>query len=145
MRFLVDTHCWLWAVSAPEKLRNSGGDLIADAGNTVVFSAVSALEIAIKVSVGKLKLPEHADDFVTKRVEALHMTVLPVYVSHALRVASLPNHHDDPFDRLLVAQCQIEKLPLMTADEALAAYAIDIIWVGSGRAPRRGRRSIAAK
>ena len=140
MRFLLDTNCWLWAVSAPERLRNTGGDLIADADNTVVFSAVSALEIAIKVSLGKLKLPEHASDFVTSRVEALRMTVLPVYVSHALRVASLPRHHGDPFDRLLVAQSQIEKLPLMTADHALAAYGIDIIWVGEGRAPRRGRR-----
>jgi PIN domain nuclease of toxin-antitoxin system len=140
MRFLLDTHCWLWAVSAPERLRNSGGDLIADADNTVVFSAVSALEIAIKVSLGKLKLPESASDFVTTRVAALNMTALPVYVSHALRVASLPRHHGDPFDRLLVAQCQIEKLPLMTADDALAAYGIDIIWVGAGRTPRRGRR-----
>ena len=141
MRFLLDTHCWLWAVSAPERLRHSGGEMIADSGNTVIFSAISALEIAIKVSLGKLQLPEHASDFVTSRVESLAMTVLPVYVSHALRVASLPRHHGDPFDRLLIAQCQIEKVPLMTADAAIAAYNIDILWVGEGRTPRRSRRA----
>lgn len=140
MRFLLDTHTWLWAVSAPERLRNSGAELIEDAENTVIFSAVTALEIAIKVSLGKLTLPVPASEFVTSRIDALAMTVLPVYVSHALRVASLPRHHGDPFDRLLVAQCQIERLPLMTADDALAAYDIEIIWIGKGRAPRRSRR-----
>lgn len=142
MRFLLDTHCWLWAVSAPERLRNSGAELIEDAANTVIFSAVSALEIAIKVSLGKLTLPIPASDFVTSRVDALAMTVLPVYVSHALRVSSLPRHHADPFDRLLVAQCQIERLPLMTADAALAAYDIEILWIGKGRTPRRSRRRV---
>jgi PIN domain nuclease of toxin-antitoxin system len=140
MRFLLDTHTWLWAVSAPERLRHEGAKLIEDAANTVVFSAVSALEIAIKVSLGKLKLPVPASDFVSSRVDALGMAVLPVYVTHALRVASLPQHHKDPFDRLLVAQCQIERLPLMTADTALTAYDIEIIWIGEGRAPRRSRR-----
>jgi PIN domain nuclease of toxin-antitoxin system len=144
MRFLLDTHAWLWAVSAPERLRHSGGELISDPENVVVFSAVSALEIAIKVSLGKLKLPEPASDFVSKRVDSLSMTVLPVYVTHALRVASLPRHHADPFDRLLVAQCQIERIPLMTADEAIGAYDLDILWIGDGRAPRRARRKATA-
>jgi PIN domain nuclease of toxin-antitoxin system len=139
MRFLVDTHCWLWAVSAPERLKHSGRELLEDPANTVIFSAVSALEIAIKVSLGKLKLPEHASDFVSSRIETLAMTVLPVYVAHALRVASLPRHHGDPFDRLLVAQCQIERLPLMTADAALVAYDVEILWIGQGRVPSRSR------
>ena len=140
MRFLLDTHAFLWAVSAPHQLRHSGFELIRDSENTVFFSAITALEIAIKVSAGKLKLPEHASDYVTSRVDALSMTVLPVYTSHALQVASLPSYHRDPFDRLLVAQCQLEKLALMTADEALVEYDVEIIWIGEGRAPRRGRR-----
>jgi PIN domain nuclease of toxin-antitoxin system len=144
MRFLLDTHTWLWAVSAPERLRNSGAEMIEDGENVVVFSAVSALEIAIKVSLGKLKLPVPASDFVSSRVDALGMTVLPVFVSHALRVASLPRHHGDPFDRLLVAQCQIEHLPLMTADDAISAYDLEIIWIGEGRGPRRSRRRAPA-
>lgn len=140
MRFLIDTHCWLWSVMAPEKLRPATVELIESRDNTIVFSAVSALEIAIKVSLGKLELPEPPSQFVTSRLEALAMTSLPVYLSHALRVAELPHHHHDPFDRLLIAQCQIERLPLLTADAAIAAYEVEIIWAGRGRAPRRSRR-----
>ena len=143
MRFLLDTHTWLWAVSAPERLRNSGAEMIEDAENVVFFSAVSAVEIAIKVSLGKLKLPVPASEFVSSRIEALGMMALPIYISHALRVASLPSHHKDPFDRLLVAQCQIERLPLMTADAALGSYDIEILWIGEGRGPRRSRRRSA--
>lgn len=140
MRFLLDTHAFIWATGVSSRLPRSAFELIVDDANTVVFSAISALEIAIKVSSGKLKLPEHASDYVTSRVDALSMDVLPVYTSHALQVASLPAYHNDPFDRLLVAQCQIEKLPLMTADKALIEYDVEIIWIGEGRAPRRGRR-----
>ena len=111
--------------------------MIENDDNAVVFSAVSALEVAIKASLGKLHLSEPAAEFVTSQIAALSMTPLPVYVSHASRVADLPQHHRDPFDRLLVAQCQVERLPLMTADAAIAAYDIDVIWAGRGRAPRR--------
>jgi len=139
MRFLIDTHCWLWSVSAPHRLRAAAAELIEDAENTVVFSAVSALEIAIKVSLGKLQLPEPATKFVESRLRGLGMTSLPIYLSHALRVGDLPQHHGDPFDRLLVAQSQIEGLALMTADAAIAAYDVEIIWAGRGRAPRSRR------
>ena len=84
-------------------------------------------------------LPEPAAEFVTSRVESLAMTPLPIYLAHSLRVAALPPHHGDPFDRLLVAQCQIERLPLMTADAAIATYDIEIIWAGRGRMPQRYR------
>lgn len=139
MRFLIDTHCWLWSIAAPHRLRASAAELIESEENTVVFSAVSALEIAIKVSLGKLQLPEPPTEFVTSRLRALGMTSLPIYLSHALRVAGLPHHHGDPFDRLLVAQSQVERLPLMTADAAIAAYDVEIIWAGRGRAPRPRR------
>jgi PIN domain nuclease of toxin-antitoxin system len=138
MRFLIDTHCWLWAVMSPDRLSPKAISMIESATNKVVLSCVSTLEIAIKVSIGKLHLSEPAHDFVYSQMAALSMTSLPVYLSHSLRVSELPLHHRDPFDRLLVAQSQIERVPLMTADEALAAYDIDIIWAGRGEAPRRG-------
>ena len=140
MRFLIDTHCWLWAVSAPERLRAAARKTIESRENTVLFSAVSALEIAIKVSIGKLRLPEPPGEYVRSRVDTLSMTSLPVYQTHALHVAELPPHHRDPFDRLLIAQSQVENLPLMTADAALAAYDLELIWAGRGRPPRRSRR-----
>jgi PIN domain nuclease of toxin-antitoxin system len=137
MRFLIDTHCWLWAVRSPDLLLPTAAKLIERNDNIVVLSTVSALEIAIKASIGKLQLSEPAAEFVTSQIAAMSMSTLPVYLSHALRVGLLPHHHRDPFDRLLVAQCQIEGIPLMTADAVIAQYDIEVIWAGRGRAPRR--------
>ena len=137
MRFLIDTHCWLWAVRNPERLLPSAARLIEDDENTVVLSSASALEIAIKASLGKLELSEPAAEFVSSQMAVLSMTSLPVYLTHALRVGLLPHHHRDPFDRLLVAQSQIERLPLMTADPKIAAYDVELIWAGRGRRPRK--------
>ncbi len=137
MRFLIDTHCWLWAVRSPARLPARAISAIESGDNKVVLSVVSTLEITIKVSIGKLRLPEPAHDFVYSQMAALSTTSLPVYLSHSLRVAELPLHHRDPFDRLLIAQSQIERMPLMTADEAIAAYDVDIIWAGTGEPPRR--------
>lgn len=141
MRFLIDTHVWLWAVSAPERLRPSAADSIRAPENSVIFSAVSAWEIAIKASRGKLRLPEPPDELVMSQLQVFGMTALPVYLPHALRVAQLPLHHNDPFDRLLIAQCQLEGLPLMTADATLAAYDVEILWAGRGRPPRSRHRA----
>lgn len=139
-RFLIDTHCWLWAMAAPEKLNAAAAELIGSDENTVVFSAASAWEIGIKAGLGKLHLPEPADEYVVSRIEDHGMKSMPVYVHHAVRVAALPLHHRDPFDRLLVAQAQSEGLALMTADPRIAAYDVEIIWAGKKRAPGRSRR-----
>lgn len=141
MRFLIDTHVWLWAVGEPERLRRSAVDQITSAESSVIFSAVSAWEIAIKFSRGRLKLPIPPEDLLMSQLEIFGMTALPVSLPHALRVAQLPFHHHDPFDRLLVAQCQSEGLPLMTADAALARYDVEILWAGRGRPPRSRRRA----
>lgn len=139
MKFLVDTHCWLWGTTSPERLRPAAVALIESSTNTVLFSTVSALEIAIKFSLGKLRLPEPPETFVPSRVATLSMVLLPVYLGHALQLALLPHHHRDPFDRLLVAQSQVEGVPLMTADAAIAAYDVEVIWAGRGRVPRRSK------
>jgi PIN domain nuclease of toxin-antitoxin system len=136
-RFLIDTHCWLWARIAPERLNAAATELIENDENTIVFSAVIAWEIAIKVGLGKLELPEPVNEYVDSRIEAQAMKPLPIYIHHALRVAELPPHHRDPFDRLLIAQAQAEGLPLMTADARIAAYDIEIIWAGRSEAPQQ--------
>jgi PIN domain nuclease of toxin-antitoxin system len=139
MRFLIDTHCFLWLLTAPELLRRSSRELIANDENIVVFSVVSGLEIAIKTARGKFVLPEAPAELVPKMVEELGLKLLPVYLSHALRVAELPLHHGDPFGRLLIAQCQIEGIPIMTADASIATYDVELLWAGRGAAPRRPR------
>src|SRR5688572_3809480 len=122
MKLLIDTHCWLWWVSSPRELNDHAVGLLANPKTTVYFSAASAWEIAIKAALGKLALPEPAMKFVPSRIAREKMTPLPIELEHALRVETLPPHHRDPFDRLLLAQAISENLPLLTADEKLKAY-----------------------
>ncbi len=127
MRALLDTHAWLWAQTRPEHLRPESLALIESTSNEVLFSAASAWEIAIKYRLGKLLLPEPAETYVPRRVRDSATTPLAVTHDHALRVAVLPDHHRDPFDRLLVAQAQIEGVPLVTADPVFERYEVEVI------------------
>lgn len=135
MRFLIDTHCFLWAISAPERLNEDAKEMITSDDHTGVLSSISAAEIAVKVSIGKLQAAPSAYEYVQSEIDDFDLQTLPLYVHHGLRVAELPLHHRDPFDRLLVAQAQAEGLPLMTADPKLAKYDVEIIWAGKDPAP----------
>lgn len=127
MRVLLDTHVWLWLQTSPERLSERSLDLLADPANELLLSAASAWEIAVKVGLGKLSLPAAPADYVPRRLATSGTTALPVELRHALHVATLPRHHRDPFDRLLVAQAQVEGMPLMTADPQLSAYDVEIL------------------
>lgn len=126
MRFLLDTHCWLWLQVAPERLSGATLELLADSKSELLLSAASAWEIAIKYGLGKLPLPAPPEQYVPSRMIASGTSALAVLPTHALRVASLPAHHRDPFDRLLVAQAQHEALTIVSADTAFEAYDIDL-------------------
>ena len=127
MRMLLDTQCWLWMVNSPEKLKAGARRLIRDIGTELCLSSVSAIEISVKYSVGKLRLHIPPAEFVPALLAFERVSVLPLEISHAIRLASLPFHHRDPFDRLLIAQAQVENLPLMTADSRLEEYNVQII------------------
>ncbi len=135
MNVLIDTQCWLWWFAEEERLNASAQQLISNGENTVYFSAASSWEIAIKCAIGKLKLPESPDRYVPRRLASQGMVGMSVEHVHALRVASLPDHHRDPFDRLLVAQAQLESLALLTTDPLIAAYKVETIWAGQGSSP----------
>jgi len=137
MRFLIDTHCWLWMFFEPERLNENAFDLMTSGEHTVLFSAISAAEIGVKVGIGKLHLSGSAKEYMDSRIEASGVKTMPLYIQHAIRVADLPRHHRDPFDRLLIAQAQAEGLPLMTADAAIAKYDVEIIWAGKEESPPR--------
>ena len=137
MRILVDTHCWLWALARPEALNAEAAALLSDGETEVVLSAASVWEIAIKLALGKLRLST-AGDSVFEMIEHQQAVQLPILNSHARHVADLPPHHRDPFDRLLIAQAQIEKIPIMTADDEFLRYEVEVIWAAR-RKPRKKR------
>lgn len=110
------------------RLSSRSQALLVDSENELFLSAASAWEIAIKYALGKLPLPMPPADYVLSRMESSGTSALPVLHSHALYVAKLPRHHNDPFDRLLIAQAQIETLSILTADGQFEAYEVEILW-----------------
>ena len=134
-RLLLDTHVFLWWLSERERLRDAAVRALGEPANTLLFSAASSWEIAIKYALRKLKLPEPPSRFVPERLARQGMVPLAVEHSHALRVSELPRHHEDPFDRLLVAQAQLEKAAVLTADPSFLLYDVDILWAGAGEPP----------
>ena len=113
--------------AAPERLDDTARRLVEDGTNTALLSAASSWEIAIKFALGKLALPESPETYVPDRMRSSGVTALAVEHTHALRVAQLEHHHRDPFDRLLVAQAQIEGLVLMTADPVFDCYDVETV------------------
>jgi PIN domain nuclease of toxin-antitoxin system len=128
VRLLLDTQCWLWLQVTPERLSGPTIDLFSDPDSELYLSAASAWEVAIKYALGKLPLPLPPDEYVRTRMELSGTLPLSIEHRHALHVAGLPLHHRDPFDRLLVAQAQLEELKLVTSDRQLAAYDVEVLW-----------------
>lgn len=127
MRILLDTQCWLWMVAAPERFSVAGRRRLLTRENELYLSPASAWEIAIKYALGKLQLPLEPSRYVPDRLARTQTLELPITHAHALRVAELPPHHRDPFDRLLIAQAQIEELRIMTSDQHFHAYAVQVL------------------
>ena len=127
MRVLVDTQCWLWMHLAPERFSGKTRRLLQRRETDLLLSTASIWEIAIKHGLGKLRLPEPVERWVPSRIQAGQTSVLAIEAPHALRVASLPPVHRDPFDRMIVAQALVEGVPVLTSDVALADYGVDVI------------------
>lgn len=127
MRILLDTHIWLWLNGAVERLSSAARGILVDPGNELYLSVASSWEIGIKYSMGKLRLPEAPERYLPSRLTRNGARPLPIQQAHALRAASLPLLHRDPFDRMLVAQAQLEEMKLMSADPALAGYEVELL------------------
>lgn len=121
MILLLDTHVLLWALDTPDRLASEIREQLEAPHNKVLFSAASIWEIAIKCSLGRASFP-YSPDEISEGARTTGFTELPVTAAHGARVASLPLHHRDPFDRLLVAQAMTTPATLLTADAALTAY-----------------------
>ena len=129
MRVLLDTHAFIWFNLEDPRLSERALRTVADGRNAVYLSAASAWEIAIKASLGRMpEIGAPPEEYVLRRMGHYRIEPLPVQMVHALRVADLPHHHRDPFDRLLVAQAQVEGLPIVTSDPDIARYDVEVIW-----------------
>ncbi len=128
MRYLLDTHAFLWWLADDPRLSNAARAIMAGGGNDLLWSAASSWEVAIKFSIGKISLPLPPSTYLPAKLREQRILSLAVDQAHALRVAVLPPLHRDPFDRLLVAQALVEGLPILTSDRRLADYGVDVVW-----------------
>lgn len=128
MRLLLDTHAFLWFITGDEKLSATAEHAIRAGANELLLSTASIWEMAIKVRLGRLPIPEPLDTFVPAQLRINQIQVLPIELRHTYEVARLPLHHGDPFDRLLICQSRMEDLPIISADAAFKSYGVRLVW-----------------
>ena len=128
MNILLDTHTFLWWITDDPLLPSGARDLIVDNKNTIYWSTASSWEIAIKYAMGRLPLPQPPENVIPLELGKNRVESLPIIDAHAFRAGQLPPHHRDPFDRMLVAQAQIESLSLLTDDPQIKMYGVEVRW-----------------
>ena len=127
MKFLIDTHCWLWWNQNSKELSKKYFSILEDSTNTIYLSAVISWEIAIKYSLGKLQLPSPPSTYIPERIKEGSFTPLSISHSHTINIPNIGDHHKDPFDRLLISQSQVEDIPLLSQDQVFTRYDVNII------------------
>jgi len=128
MRLILDTHVFLWWIIDSPQLSSRVRDVMRNQANELFLSVASAWEIAIKVNLGRLRLPDRPDRFIPGQLMKNAIEPLPVEMSHALHVSRLPAIHRDPFDRIIIAQSILEKMDVVTRDADIAKYKIKTFW-----------------
>lgn len=128
MKLLLDTHSFLWFISGSDSISSTARALIEEPSNQPLFSIASLWEMAIKLSIGKLSLAQSFETLIPQQMKLNGIELLSIEIDHVATVAKLPFHHRDPFDRLLIAQAMVEQIPIVSADSAFSAYAIECLW-----------------
>jgi PIN domain nuclease of toxin-antitoxin system len=128
VRLLLDTHAFLWWIEGTPELGRRAKAAVADPDNEVLVSLASCWELAIEHSLGKLRVRGSLDRFIPEQLTVNGFALLGVELRHALRVANLPFHHRDPFDRLLATQALEEQLAIVSADRVFRKYGVTTIW-----------------
>jgi len=127
MKLLLDTHVFIWMHGDPDRLSSRARKLLVDASSELYLSVVVAWELGIKIARERLTLPEPLDEYVMSRAHRSRLSILSIDLGHVLEAVTLPPHHADPFDRMLVAQARAEGLTLMTADAWIARYDVELV------------------
>jgi PIN domain nuclease of toxin-antitoxin system len=130
LKYLLDTSVFLWMAGFVHKLNAQTRELLSERNTEVYLSSASSWEIAIKTALGKLDLPEAPSIYVLRRLSDFSIRSLPITHQHSFATGSLPHVHDDPFDRMLIAQAGVEEMVLLTADKVFRRYPVEIFWVG---------------
>jgi len=128
MKYLLDTHAFLWFISEDERLSKNVCDIISRQDNEIYFSAGSAWEIAIKTGLGRLSIQGELEHFLIDQLSVNQMLSLPITLPHAVCTRLLPAIHKDPFDRILIAQSTLENMPLITHDRIMTEYDVRVVW-----------------
>jgi PIN domain nuclease of toxin-antitoxin system len=128
VKVLFDTHAFFWAVSSDRRLSPSARDVFVRPENEVVLSVASIWEILLKAATGRFPFPQPAGAFIRSAMSKTSVTVLPILLQHVLRVEQLPPHHRDPFDRIILAQAIEEQIPIVSVDEKLRQYPVQVLW-----------------
>jgi PIN domain nuclease of toxin-antitoxin system len=128
MKYLLDTHTFIWMESEPEKLSSSVSATIRDLNNTLILSAATVWEVQIKTQIGKLKLQFPLPQIIENQLQNNQMDFLPISLPHVLELDNLPLHHRDPFDRILIAQARIENIAILGNDPMFAQYDVQVVW-----------------
>jgi PIN domain nuclease of toxin-antitoxin system len=128
VKYLLDTHAFLWWIGDDPSLSDKARKIIADSSNEIYLSSVSIWEIAIKSRTGRLEFSGDLESFVDQQILKNSFQPLPITLAHAARIKKLPNHHRDPFDQMLVAQGAVEGMPLISIDKKIKSYDIEVVW-----------------
>ncbi|HXG17460.1 MAG TPA: type II toxin-antitoxin system VapC family toxin [Methylomirabilota bacterium] len=128
MRLLLDTHTFIWWDSEPAKLSAQALALCQDRQNSLLLSVASVWEMQIKFQLGKLKLTLPLSELIENQQQTNHIEILPILLPHVLAVQHLPAHHKDPFDRLLIAQANVEDVLIVTNDPMFPRYTNKVLW-----------------
>lgn len=128
MRLLLDTHAFLWWIEGTPAVGRRARAAVSNPDNEILFSIASCWELAIKLSLGKLRLTQKLDRFLVEQLTLNGFSLLDLELRHVVRVADLPFHHRDPFDRLLVAQALEDGLAVVSADRVWRKYGVTLVW-----------------
>jgi PIN domain nuclease of toxin-antitoxin system len=128
MKYLLDTHTFVWLDSASVNLSSKVHSIIADSNNMLLLSLTSIWEMQIKLQTGKLRLRASLPEIIKDQQQKNRIEILPTTLDHILYLSNLPDHHREPFDRMLIAQANIEQIPILSRDSQFAAYPVTVIW-----------------
>lgn len=128
MRYLLDTHAFLWLIKDDDRLSANARTIFSDGSTEIYLSIASIWEMAIKINLGKLEIEGRLGHFINKHAIDNNTRLLNITEQHVLPLESLPCHHRDPFDRLLVCQSKEEQLSILSSDKIFDRYGVERIW-----------------